>query len=80
MVLGTNAVAGMIEPSEFRGTTKVDKATAITITRGDICNRATGTTPDSYQTCPNIGNRSICICNGDCSSSSSKIKSLSHKL
>ena len=55
MVLGTNAVAGMIEPSELRGTTKVDKATAITITRGDICNRATGTTPDSYQTCPTSG-------------------------
>jgi hypothetical protein len=55
MVLGTNAVAGMIEPSEFRGTTKVDKATGITITRGDICNRATGTTPDSYQTCPTSG-------------------------
>ena len=55
MVLGTNMVAGMVEPSEFRGTTKVDKATAITITRGDICNRATGTTPDSYQTCPTSG-------------------------
>ena len=55
MVLGTNAVAGMIEPSDFRGTTKVDKATGITVTRGDICNRATGTTPDSYQTCPTSG-------------------------
>jgi hypothetical protein len=52
MVLNTNVVAGMIEPDAFRGTQKLDKATNITITRGDIMNRATATTPDSYQTCP----------------------------
>lgn len=55
MVLNTNVVAGMIEPDAFRGTQKLDKATNITITRGDIMNRATGTTPDSYQTCPTSG-------------------------
>jgi hypothetical protein len=55
MPLNPNVVAGMFEPKHMVGAVVKDKATNITITRGDICNRATGTTPDSYQTCPTSG-------------------------
>jgi hypothetical protein len=55
MPLNTNVVAGMVEPRFFVGTVPKNKATGITITRGDICNRDTGTAPDSYRTAPTSG-------------------------
>lgn len=55
MPTNTNVVAGMFEPRGFMGTVPKDKASGITVTRGDICNRDAGTTPDSWRTCPTSG-------------------------
>src|SRR5687767_8147752 len=55
MPTNVNAITGMFEPRFFQGTTPKDKATGITINRGDICNIDTGTAPDSYRTCPTSG-------------------------
>lgn len=55
MPTNTNVVAGMFEPRFFVGTVPKDKASGITVTRGDICNRDTGTAPDSWRTCPTSG-------------------------
>lgn len=55
MPLNANAITGMFEPRFFQGTTPKNKATGITVNRGDICNIDTGTAPDSYRTCPTSG-------------------------
>jgi hypothetical protein len=56
MVIDTSVVTGQfIGGTGTPGTTNMAKASAIAITRGDICNRATATTPDSLQTCPTSG-------------------------
>ena len=56
MVIDTSVVTGQfIGGTGTPGTTNMAKASGIAITRGDICNIATGTTPDSLQTCPASG-------------------------
>ena len=56
MVIDTTVVTGQfMGGTGTPGTTNMAKATGIAITRGDICNRATATTPDSLQTAPTSG-------------------------
>jgi len=56
MVINTTVTTGQFEGGTGTpGTTSMTKATGIAIARGDILNRATGTTPDSLQTCPTSG-------------------------
>ncbi|MDW0140111.1 MAG: hypothetical protein QOK66_01000 [Nitrososphaeraceae archaeon] len=56
MVIDTSVVTGQfIGGTGTPGTTNMAKATGIAITRGDICNVNTTTTPDSLQTCPISG-------------------------
>ena len=62
MVIDTSVVTGQfIGGTGTPGTTNMAKASGIAITRGDICNIATGTTPDSLQTCPASGHRPVVL-------------------
>lgn len=63
MVIDTSVVTGQfIGGTGTPGTTNMAKASGIAITRGDICNIATGTTPDSLQTCPASGTGPLYWC------------------